>query len=164
MRPIYLQIVSIVLVALGLTFIGFVYSTQPRSVTEVGTKGQVAIGTYKIDEAEFGRGVTNFRLEDFAGARAAFDRADPEKRDPNVQYYVAYSFYRQGWGRVSNDDDLFRQGLAAIERVIALDPNYRTTDQDLQMKTPSELKMELDEGLKLTASDLNPLRLTRERK
>ena len=32
------------------------------------------------------------------------------------------------------------------------------------MKTPSELKAELEDGLKITVSDFNPMKLTRERK
>ncbi|MEQ1645284.1 MAG: hypothetical protein ABL959_17675, partial [Pyrinomonadaceae bacterium] len=78
-----------------------------------------------------------------------------------TQFYIAYSYYRQGWGRVSNDDALFKSGLEAVTRV---DPNFRSTDAALQMKTPAELKFELEEGLKLTASDFNPMKLTKERK
>lgn len=96
--------------------------------------------------------------------RDAFDRADPEKRDAATQFYVAYSFYRQGWGRLSNDDELFAAGLAAVNRAMALDPNYRAADETLTMRTPAELKAEIEEGLKVTLSDLNPMRLTRERK
>ncbi len=45
-----------------------------------------------------------------------------------------------------------------------IDPNFRSVDANLQMKTAAELKFELEEGLKLTASDFNPLKLTKERK
>jgi len=164
MRPAHSYIACIVLVVIGLGFIGFLYMTQPRTLAEVATKSQVAIGTYQINKAEFDRGLIDFRRDDFAGARAAFDRADPEKRDANVQFYVAYSYYRQGWGRLSNDDALFTQGLEAVNRVIALDPTYRTTDEGLQMKTPSELKTELEEGTRITPSDFNPMLVFRERK
>ncbi len=54
-----------------------------------------------------------FRAEDYIGARAAFDRVDPEKRDANTQFYIGYSYYRQGWSRLSNDDTLFKLGLDA---------------------------------------------------
>lgn len=164
MKEKYIHILSIAGVVCGFVFITFLYWAEPRSLAEVTSKGQVVIGTYSIDKAEFDRGVTAFRAEDFASARAAFDRADPEKRDAATQFYIAYSFYRQGWGRVSNDDKLFAQGVAAVDRVIAIDPNFRSSDAALTMRTPTELKTELDEGLKLTPSDLNPLKLMKERK
>ena len=164
MKEKYIHFLSVAAVVCGFVFITFLYWAEPRSLAEVTSKGQVALGTYGIDKAEFDRGVTAFRAEDFIGARAAFDRADPEKRDAATQFYVAYSFYRQGWGRVSSDDKLFAQGIAAVDRLIAIDPNYRSTDASLAMRTPTELKIELDEGLKLTPSDLNPLKLIKERK
>lgn len=155
---------GIVLVFAGFIFVAFLYWTEPRSLAEVTTKSQVALGTYEINKDEFTRGLTLFKNDDFIGARIAFDRADPEKRDVNTQFYTAYSFYRQGWGRLSNDDSLFKPGLEAVNRVITLDPNWRTNDQTLMMKTPSELKYEMEEGLKITPSDFNPMKLMRERK
>lgn len=152
------------LTALGSVFIAFLYWTEPRSFAEVGTKSSVALGTYSVDRAAFEQGLAHFRNEQFAAARDAFDRADPEKRDAATQFYVAYSFYRQGWGRLSNDDELFAAGLAAVNRAMGLDPNYRAADETLTMRTPAELKAEIEEGLKVTLSDLNPMRLTRERK
>lgn len=164
MRPPYIHIASLLIAAVGLTLIVFIYSTRPKNLTEVATKSSVAIGTYEIGPKEFENGLAAFRRDEFEAARAAFDRADPEKRDAAVQFYIAYSFYRQGWGRVSNDNDLFSKGLAATDRVIQLDPNYRSTDAGLVMKTPTELKAELEDGLKITVSDFNPMKLTRERK
>ncbi len=164
MKEKYIHILGIVLVFTGFIFIAFLYWTEPRSLAEVTTKSQVALGTYEINKDEFTRGLTLFKNDDFIGARIAFDRADPEKRDANTQFYVAYSFYRQGWGRLSNDDSLFKPGLEAVNRVIALDPNFRSNDETLVMKTPSELKYDLEEGLKITPSDFNPMKLIRERK
>ena len=159
-----IHILGIVLITAGCVFTMFLYWTEPRSLSEVTTKGSVVIGTYEINKDEFVRGLTLFRSNDFIGARIAFDRADPEKRDANTQFYAAYSYYRQGWGRVSNDDTLFKPGLESANRIIALDPNFRTSDETLVMKTPSELKNELEEGLKITPSDFNPMKLTKERK
>ena len=164
MKEKYIHILGIVLVFAGFIFVAFLYWTEPRSLAEVTTKSQVALGTYEINKDDFTRGLTLFKNDDFIGARIAFDRADPEKRDANTQFYVAYSFYRQGWGRLSNDDSLFKPGLEAVNRVIALDPNFRTNDETLVMKTPSELKYDLEEGLKITPSDFNPMKLIRERK
>ncbi len=164
MNENYSQILCIALVVAGLIFISFLYTTEPKTFAEVATKSQVVVGTYEINKEEQARGLTQFRAEDFAGARAAFDRADPEKRDAGTQFYVAYSYYRQGWGRFSNDDALFTSGLAVANSVVVLDPNFRTTDAALGIKTATELKTEFEEGLKITASDFNPMRLTRERK
>lgn len=164
MKKSYLHIFSIAITMSGLTFIAFLYWSQPKTLAEVPTKGSVTIGTYTVDAKEFERGLELFRSNDFIGARAAFARADPERHDANTQFYVSYSFYRQGWGRLSNDDTLFKPGLDAANNVMELDPKFRSTDESLVMKTPSELKNELEEGLKLTPSDFNPMKLTRERK
>jgi len=164
MKEPHIHILGIVLTVVGFLFIAFLYATEPRSLAEVTTKGSVVIGTYEINKAEFDAGLASFRRENFPEARAAFDRADPEKRDAATQFYAAYSYYRQGWGRLSNDDALFTSGIEAVDRVTAIDPNYRSSDASLVMKTAGELRSELDEGLKLTASDFNPMRVARERK
>lgn len=161
MKEKHIQILGITLATCGLAFVAFLYWAQPRTLAEVATKGSVAIGTYEVNKVEFDSGVAAFRQDQFIAARAAFERADPEKRDAATQFYIAYSYYRQGWGRVSNDDALFQSGLKTVNRV---DPNFHSTDADLQMKTRAELTYELEEGLKLTMSDFNPMKLTRERK
>jgi glutamine cyclotransferase len=160
----YLQITTFFITAAGLVFVAFLYSTEPRSLSEVSSKGQVILGTYEIDRTQFEQGLASFKRDEFIAARAAFDRADPQKRDPITQFYTAYSFYRQGWGRLSNDDALFGEGIAAADRVIAIDPSFRIADESLVMKTAHELKAEMEEGLKITLSDFNPMRLTMERK
>lgn len=159
-----IQILGLVMVALGSLFIALLYWTEPRSLAEVATKSSVAIGTYSVDKAAFEQGLASFRRDEFAAARAAFDRADPEKRDAATQFYLAYSYYRQGWGRLSNDDDLFSKGLETVDRVIVMDPGFRSEDETLTIRAPAELKAEIEEGLKITPSDFNPMRLTRERK
>jgi len=171
----YIQILGIALTAVYGVFIVFLYAVEPRSLAEVPSKarttienaattGQVIIGTYKIDQAKFEAGLQAFRLDNFVLARDQFDKADPEKRDARTQFYVAYSFYRQGWGRVSSDDALFRQGIEVLSRVQSLDPNFRSDDPDLKLHTPGELRSEMEEGLKVTADDFNPLKVLRERK
>lgn len=175
MKVKYIQLLSIALTAVYSVFIGLLYLSAPRSIAEVpssaistignaATKGQVFIGTYEIDQAKFNEGLQAFRHDNFIAARDSFRRADPESRDANTQFYIAYSFYRQGWGRVSNDDALFTQGLEAANRVTALDPDFRSSDANLQLRTPTELRHELEQGLTVTADDFNPLRLIRERK
>ena len=170
-----IQILGITVTAVYFAFIVFLYAAEPRSLAEVSskaadtisnaaTKGQVIIGTYQIDQEKFDAGLAAFRQDNFVLARDQFQKADPEQRDARTQFYIAYSFYRQGWGRVSSDDELFKEGLVAVNRSNALDPNYKSTDQDLKLKTPAELHNEFEEGLKVTASDFNPLKVFRERK
>ena len=175
MNEKHIQILGICLASFYAVFVAWLYIAEPKSLDElpakaqttidnVTTKTQMVIGTYEIDQAKFGDGLKAFRADNFIVARDAFERADPEKRDAATQFYIAYSFYRQGFGRLSNDDAFFRQGLAQINRVIVLDANFKSDDANLQIKTPIELKNEFEEGLKVTASDFNPFKVLRERK
>ncbi|QYO68023.1 hypothetical protein [Leptolyngbya sp. 7M] len=175
MNEKYIQILGMAVSAIYFAFIVFLYAAEPRSLEELTvkaretldtavTKGTIITGTYSIDSQLFQQGVNDFRQDNFIAARDAFMRADPERRDADVQFYIAYSFYRQGWGRFSNDDVLFRNSIETLDRVIILDPNFRSKDTDLKLRTPAELRAELDEGLRITADDFNPMRLLRERK
>jgi hypothetical protein len=159
--------------ALGLTgsliyagFIIWLYAAAPATMAEV--TGGIAAGfnAYQIDDAAFREGLRLFRADKFEAARTAFLRADPARRDSRVQFYVAYSFYRQGWGRVWNDDALFTQGLEALDIAVKADPSGRVavTDDALGMRTSDELRAELEGGLRRDASDFNPLRVMRKRK
>ena len=175
MKERYIQILGIAFTLVYGVFIVFLYAAEPRSVADlpvkarttvesIATTGQVVTGTYTIDQAKFNEGLAAFRRDDFVAARDAFNKADPATRDARTQFYVAYSFYRQGWGRVSNDDALFGQAFSAVGRVLTIDPNFRSDDPDLKLHSPAELKAEIEEGLKITADDINPLKVFRERK
>jgi hypothetical protein len=121
---------------------------------------------YKVNDQAFDDGLAFFRADKFAEARMAFERADPAHRDARTQFYIAYSFYRQGWGRLSNDDALFGQGLEAVNRAIDLAPANRLVvdDATLGMRSAEELKAELERGTRRDASDFNPLRVFESRK
>ena len=171
----YIQILGILLTVIYGLFVVFLYVAEPRSLEEVttkavetvqnaATKGQVITGTYEADQAKFGEGLGAFRKDNFPAARDSFEKADPEKRDAKTQFYMAYSFYRQGWGRVSNDDLMFKRALESLDRVTMLDKDFRSDDPDLKLRTPAELRNELEEGLRVTADDFNPLKVFRERK
>jgi len=148
------------------TFIVWVYARQPQTVAQVTGGIASGVGAYRIDRQSFEDGLRFFRDDQFAEARAALQRADPAERDARTQFYIAYSFYRQGWGRLYSDDELFGQGLEAVDRAIALAPGGRLVvdDPDLQMRSADELKAELERGLTREASDFNPLRMLRPRK
>ena len=171
----YIQIVGTAVSVVYFVFIAFLYLAEPRSlgdisikaastIQDVTTKGQVMTGTYQVDAAKFADGLRLFREDNFIAARDQFQKADPEQRDPATQYYIAYTYYRQGWGRFSNDDELFASGLKQLDRVDELNANFIATDDDLKLKRPVELRHELEEGMRITADDFNPLKVVRERK
>ena len=164
---------EVLLPALGLAltltygaFVGWVYATRPQSIADVATRAQVAAGVYHVDEARFASGLDLFRRESFAAARDEWARADPAQRDARTQFYIAYSYYRQGWGRFHHDDALYQQGLAAVERAqrASADAPWASDDPDLKLRTPAELRAEIEEGLRTELADFNPLRMMEARK
>jgi tetratricopeptide (TPR) repeat protein len=165
MRQKFIQIIGLVVTGVYALAIVWLYATEPRSFKEVATGAQVAAGTYQVDQAKFDAALALFRREQFRAARDEWQSADPAQSDPRTQFYVAYSFYREGWGRVYYDQDLFKQGLEAINRAIALAPEPLTVpDENLQLHTAAELKTELEQGTERTWGDINPLKVMRQRK
>jgi len=165
-RVKFIQTLGIVWTLVFAAFIIWLYAAAPQTITEVATGASVAAGTYQVDEARFNEALELFRREQYAAARDEWMRADPAQRDARTQFYIAYAFYRQGWGRVYNDNELFQQGLDAANRAIALSPERTLTisDADLQMHTAAELKAELEGGLERSLGGFSPLRVLRERK
>ena len=159
-----IQTAGILLSIVYAFFIVWLYWTEPKTVAEISTKATVTVGAYEINQAKFDEGLRLFRAENYRAARENFNQADPEKRDAKTQFYTAYSFYREGWGRTWNDDSLFRQALENANRTIALDPNFKSDDADLKLRTAVELKTELEQGVERSWDDLNPLKFLRERK
>ena len=156
---------------LGLTLayaalLGWLYARQPATLAEVTGGLSSAVGAYRIDRQAFDDGIRYFRDDQFVAARAAFERADPARRDALTQFYIAYAFYREGWGRLYSDDVLYRQGLEAVNRAVSLAPGGRLVvdEPDQQIKSADELRAELESGLRRDASDLNPARVFRQRK
>lgn len=166
MREEVVRAVGLVLAVAYATLIAWTYARQPQTVAQVTGGLSASIGAYRVDQQAFEDGLAFFRKDQFVEARAAFARADPAERDARTQFYIAYSYYRQGWGRLYNDDALFAEGLKRVDAAIALAPNGRLVvdDADLQMRTADELRAELQEGLQRDASDFNPMRVLRKRK
>lgn len=146
--------------------IAWLYVTQPQTVAQVTGGFASAVGAYRIDQQAFEDGLRFFRAGQFVEARAAFARADAAERDARTQFYIAYSYYREGWGRLYNDDALFAKGLTAVDKAIALAPGGRLVvdDVDLRMRSADELRAELQRGLTREAGDFNPLKVFRTRK
>ena len=165
MQQKIIQMVGLTLSVVYAVAIVWLYATEPRSFREVTTGAQVATGTYQVDQRKFDAALALFRRDQFRAARDEWQRADPAQTDPKTQFYIAYSFYREGWGRVYYDQGLFKQGLDAVNRAIALSPaTLAVEDENLQMHTAAELKAELEQGLERSLSDLNPIEAMRQRK
>lgn len=166
MQEPLIRLGGLVVVAAYGAFLGWLFATQPKTMVEVVGGVAAGVGAYSVDSQAFADGLAHFRNDRFAEARAAFSRADPATRDARTQFYIAYSFYRQGWHRTHRDDALYREGLSAVDRAIALAPGGRLVvdDSNLQMHSADELKAELTRGLTTDASDLNPMRMFENRK
>ena len=166
MREAPIRIGGLILVLAYASLIAWIYARQPQTVAQVTGGIAAGVGAYRIDQPSFDDGLAFFRKDQFVEARAAFARADPAQRDARTQFYIAYSWYRQGWGRVYSDDELFKRGLETIDRAIALAPNGRLVvdDPDLQMHSADELRAELQRGLERDVSDFNPMRLFQQRR
>jgi hypothetical protein len=146
--------------------IAWLYVSQPQNRAEALGGLAAAVGTYRVDAVAFQEGLAFFRQDKFPEARTALLRADPARRDATTQFYIAYAFYREGWGRIYSDDRLFKQGLDAVARAIETAPEQRVIvdDPTLGMRSSDELKAELERGLRRDASDFNPMRVLAPRK
>jgi hypothetical protein len=166
MRESTVRTLGLVLAFAYAVFIVWLYVRQPQTVAEMTGALSATVGAYSIDEGAFADGLRFFRGDQFDAARLAFERADPAHQDSRTQFYIAYSFYRQGWGRLYSDDALFTRGLETVDRAVAVAPQGRVAvdDPDLQLRSADELKAELQAGLRRDGSDLNPLKIFRQRK
>ncbi|MBK9768878.1 MAG: hypothetical protein IPP63_18690 [Chloracidobacterium sp.] len=105
-----------------------------------------------------------FRTEDFAGRVPHLIVPIPKNAMRRHSFILRTAFTGKVGAGFRMTMLFFSQGLPAANRVVSIDPNFRSSDAALGLKTAIELKLEFDEGLKLTPSDLNPLKLMRERK
>src|SRR5882672_2298328 len=115
-----IQVTGLALTIAYAVFIVWIYATEPRTFKEVANSAEVAAGTYQINQEKFDAGHSLFLREQFRAARDEWQQADPAQGDARTQFYIAYSFYREGWGRVYYDQDLFKQGLEAVNRALAV--------------------------------------------
>ena len=160
------RVAGLALAMIYASFVVWLYVRQPQTFAEVTGGLTATVGAYRIDQRAFEDGLDLFRREQHEASRAAFERADPAGQDARTQFYIAYSYYRSGWGRTYQDNELFKMGLARVDKAIALAPGHRliVDDSGLQMHNADELRAELAEGLRVEASDFNPMRVFRKRK
>jgi len=166
MQTRFIQIAGVIWTLVYASIIVWIYATEPRSFREVATNSRVAVRLYEINQEKFNNGMTLFRRDQFRAARDEWSGADPAQIDAQTQFYIGYACYREGWGRVYEDDALFKQGLEAVNRAISLAPNGTLVvdDPNLQIHSAAELKAELEQGTETSWKDLNPLKLFRQRK
>jgi tetratricopeptide (TPR) repeat protein len=160
------RVFGLVLAMCYATFIAWLYIQQPQTLAEVKGGLTATVGAYRINQQAFEDGVELFHRDHLEAARSAFERADPAAQDARTQFYIAYTYYRSGWGRVYQDNERFKKGLAHVDRAIALAPDHRliVEDPEISMHNADELKAELAAGLRVEPSDFNPLRVFRPRK
>lgn len=166
MRYPLLHVSGIAATLLYAAFVVWVYATQPRTFKDVAQGARVAAGAYKVDAVRFDTALSLFHRGLYRAAREEWERSDPARADARTQFYIAYAFYREGWGRLYHDDALYEQGQQAAERALALTTagTLVVDDPGLKMHTPAELKAELQKGREKTWSDLNPMKVLEERK
>ena len=165
MNPTVIRSLGLVLTMAYGSLIVWTYANQPRTVAEMTGGITASVGVYQIDRASFTDGLRYFHDDKFLEARSAFARADPAKQDAPTQFYIAYSYLREGWGRVYNDDALLKQAQATLDHAIEVAPGGRiaVTDPNLTLTTSDELRAEIARGLTHDTSDLNPLKVFRRR-
>ena len=165
MSPTLLRTLGLVLTLAYAAAIVRVYVRQPTTIPEMAGSLTASVGAYRIDQSRFDAGLAFFRNDQFVEARDAFGQADPARQDPRVQFYVAYTYLRQGWGRVYADDALYEAGRATLAHARTLAPggSIRVDDPNLGLRTAEELQAEFERGLTRELSDLNPARMFRER-
>jgi hypothetical protein len=154
-----IKLTGLILSILYAVIILWFYVRQPRSFAEITTQAAVDINVYSIKQENFDEAIREFNRGHFEVAIEQFKLADTAQRDAPTQFYIAYSYYLLGRGKFADDDDLFRLGLAAIERCLASAPNhiFEIDRQDLEIKNAGQLQARFQEGLQITPADFNPL-------
>lgn len=159
------QVAGLVIALLYGSGIAWLYVRQPRSFQELKTQAAVETNVYRVKQENFDEALRQFNAAAYPVAIEQFELADTARLDPTTQFYIAYSYYMLGRGRLYDDDELFKKGLEAVERALANAPNniFEIDRADLQIRSASALRERLRKGLDVTGSDFNPLEWT-ERK
>jgi hypothetical protein len=153
-----LQITGIVLTILYAAGIIWLYVRQPRTLEEIKTQAAVEANIYSVKKENFDEAIKQFNSGQYAVAIDQFKLADTAERDPATQFYIAYSYYLLGRGRFNDDDEMFKKGIAAVDRCLANAPNhiYETERGDLEIRSAAALRERFKEGLEVTPADFNP--------
>ncbi len=96
MKSKIIQVAGLALTIAYAALIVWIYAIEPRTFKEVATSAELAAGTYQVNQEKFNSALDLFRREQFRAARDEWQRADPARGDARTQFYIAYSFYREG--------------------------------------------------------------------
>jgi hypothetical protein len=153
------QITGLVIALFYALTIIWLYVRQPRSFQELKTQAAVETNVYRVKQENFDEGVRQFNNGQYRVAIEQFGLADPAEAAPPAQFYIAYSYYLLGRGKLYDDDEKFRKGLAAIDRCLAYAPNniFSIDRTDLEIPDAAALRLRLKQGLEVSPSDFNPL-------
>jgi hypothetical protein len=157
-----IRAIGLVLTLVYAGVVVWMYAKQPKTIAEVTGGLTATVALYRIDQTSFDQGLAFFHKDQFVEARTALERADPAKQHGVTQFYIAYSYVRQGWGRLYADDALYKQARVTLERAVTVSPGGKVqvdNDPSLALKTSDELKAEIDRGLTREAADFNPFRV-----
>lgn len=160
-----LQITGLIVTILYGAFIVWLYVRQPRSFEELKVQASVEMNSYQVKQENFDEAMRQFNAGRYEVALEQFAIADPAASDPRTQFYIAYSYYMLGRGRIYDDNVLFEKGLAAVEQCIKHAPNniYEVDRSDLDIRNAGQLRQRLKEGLEVTPSDFNPLDILKKK-
>jgi tetratricopeptide (TPR) repeat protein len=153
------QIAGLAIAFLYGSGIVWLYARQPRSFQELKTQVAVEANVYRINQANFDAAMKLFNAGQYQAAIDQFEMADAAHLDPATQFFIAYCCYQLGRGKIYDDDEMFKKGLAAVEQCLAVAPDnvFETDRADLEIKSASALRQRFKDGLAVTPSDFNPL-------
>lgn len=160
-----LQITGLLVAILYGAFIVWLYVRQPRTFEEFKTQASIEVNSYQVKQENFDEAMKQFNEGRYEVAVEQFGIADPAASDPRTQFYIAYSYYMLGRGRIYDDNEKFEKGLAAIDRCLKHAPNniFEVDRSDLEIRNAGQLRQRFKEGLEVTPSDFNPLNILKKK-
>jgi hypothetical protein len=156
---LFLQVAGLVIAPLYGFLIVWLYLHHPQSLSELKTEASVQANVYQVNQTNLDEAIKEFNAGDYNSAIGQFKLADPAERDPASQYYIAYSYYMLGRGRIFNDEDMFNKAIKAVNLCLDNAPNhiFQIDRADLEVRNADTLREKLVEGLRHTPASLNPL-------
>src|SRR5262249_9180990 len=119
-----IEVLGLATSVLYASFIVWVYARRPQSLAELKTQASIQANVYHINQQNFDEAIKEFDTGDYNSAIGQLKLADPAQKDPTSQYYIAYSYYLLGRGRIFNDEDMFNRAIEAIDRCLDNAPNH----------------------------------------
>ena len=164
--PRALRAIGLTLSLLYAAAIVRVYVRQPATLPEVAGSLTASVGVYRVDQARFDAGPPVLpRGQVPRGARRlCTGRSGAAGSERAVLHRRTATCARAGAASTTTPT-LYRAGKATLDhaREIAPHGTILVDDPALRLHSAEELEAEFDRGLTHGVSDLNPMRLLRER-